>query len=301
MAILCPVTDWDLKPRTVGELLDAAFYVYRRQFPRLVLVAVIVSFPALVITAIYAHDAAAAASDYWTRIMDNARQNTGDVEKAFTNSFNAISKLQPFLLLSQFLQSLERAGGVVAMSIVGAAALRRERAPSVAKILKQAAPRLPAAVLVQMVIDYFLSICMTCCFPVGIVVGVLFACTGAAIALERGPMETSLRASAPAAIRWAALPFVTAIDGIVRSVKLSASGPVLGRGTLYLFFLLTFVGIADLAAMAIGGILGGNSGAWFWAQHCAEALFLPVWGLGITFWYADLRVRREGLDLAVAA
>jgi hypothetical protein len=84
-------------------------------------------------------------------------------------------------------------------------------------------------------------------------------------------------------------------------VRLNASGPSLGRGTLYLFFLLTFVGIADLSAMSLATIFVSSSGGWFWAQHHAEALFLPAWGLGVAFWYADLRVRREGLDLQVAA
>ena len=36
------MTAFDLKPRTVGELLDAAFTVYRRQFTRLLCVTAIV-------------------------------------------------------------------------------------------------------------------------------------------------------------------------------------------------------------------------------------------------------------------
>ena len=296
------MTDWDLKPRTVGELLDAAFFVYRRQFARLLLVAVIVSLPALAVAAVYSGDAAAAVRDWWAMLMDSSRRNHGgDFTTAISDSMKAVEKIQPFLMLSAFLQSTERAAGVVTMSFVAAAAVRRESCPPIGTLFRQAAPRLAAAILVQVVLDTVLGYCITCCLPIGFMLAVLFACTTVSIATDRGPLETSLRASVPAPVRWPLLPFAQAIDGIVRSARLSANGPALARGTLFLFFLMTFVGIAGAAAMAIGGIFAGTSGAWFWAQHCAEAICLPVWGLGIGLWYTDLRVRREGLDLAVAA
>ncbi len=293
------VTDWDLKPRTVGELLDASFCVYRRQFARLLLIAVIVSAPALVVSTVFADDAAAAARDWWSIITQSSRSNHGDFGRAFEDSLRAAGELQPFILLSSLLQSMGRAAGVVTMAAVAAAALRRERAAPIGTILRQAAPRLPAAVLAQMMLDYVLGICMTCP-PVGFVLTILFSCTAVAIALEKGPMETSARQGLPAALRWAVLPFATAFDGLARSVRLNANGPSLGRGTLFLFFLLTFVGIANLSAIALATVFVSASGGWFWAQHYAEALFLPAWGLGVTFWYTDLRVRREGLDLEVA-
>lgn len=294
------MADWDLRPRTVGELLDAAFCVYRRQFARLVLLAVIVSAPALVVSTVFADDAAAAARDWWGMITTSSRTNRGDFGAAFESSMRAAGELQPFMILSGLLQSIERASGVVTMAAVAAAALRREPAASIGTILRGAAPRLPAAILAQVLLDYVLGMCMVC-LPVGFVLTILFSCTTVAIALEKGPMETSARGGAPAALRWAVLPFAAAFDGIARSVRLNANGPSLGRGSFYLFFLLTFVGIADLSAMSIATIFVSRSGGWFWAQHYSEALFLPAWGLGVAFWYTDLRVRREGLDLAVTA
>lgn len=294
------MTDWDLKPRTVGELLDAAFCVYRRQFGRLLLIAVIVSAPALVVSTVFADAAAAAARDWWGMISQSSRSNHGDFGKALDDSMRAAGELQPFILLSGLLQSMERAAGVVTMAAVAAAATRRQRAAPVLKILREAAPRLPAAILVQSLLDYVLGMCMTCP-PIGFVLTILFSCTTVAIALEVGPMETSARQGLPALVRWAVVPFATAFDGLARSVRLNANGPSLGRGTLYLFFLLTFVGIADVAAVSLATIFVSTSGGWFWAQHYAEALFLPAWGLGVAFWYVDLRVRREGLDLQIAA
>ena len=39
----------DLRPRTVGELLDGSFFLYRRYFGRFLLVATVVSLPALIL------------------------------------------------------------------------------------------------------------------------------------------------------------------------------------------------------------------------------------------------------------
>jgi hypothetical protein len=55
------------------------------------------------------------------------------------------------------------------------------------------------------------------------------------------------------------------------------------------------------AAIAFGAIFASTRGGWFWAQHYSEALVAPVWGLGVACWFGDLRARREGADLAVAA
>ena len=120
----------DLKPRTVGEILDAAFTVYRGQFARLALVALIAALPALVVATVFAGDAAAAARSWYGMISDSARTNRGDFERAMQDSFEAAFKLQPFVILSSVLQSVERATCVVTMSFVATAAIRRERAGS---------------------------------------------------------------------------------------------------------------------------------------------------------------------------
>jgi hypothetical protein len=295
------VTRPDLKPRTVGEILDAAFYVYRAQFVRLALVSLIASLPALVVATILAGDAAAAARNWYTAITESARTNRGDFEAALKDSMNAAYTLQPFAILSSVLQSIARATGVVTMCLVADAAVRRERAASVGAVLGAALPRLPAAIGVQIVADYFLGTCLGCCPPLGIVLLVFLCCAGAAIALERGPIETAARASLPAALRWAALPFAAALDGVVRSVRLHLNGPTLARGSMFVFFLLSFVGIVNLGAAALATIFVSTSGGWFWAQHYSEALIGPVWGLSIALWFHDLRVRREGADLAMPA
>jgi hypothetical protein len=296
------VTERDLAPRTVGELLDASFFVYRRQFARLVLVAMIVSLPALLVAVMYADGAAAALRSFWDDLMSSVDHNRGgDFLKALEDSNRATAKIQGFALLMGVLQSIERAGGAVTMAVVAAAALRREALPSIATIFREALPRLPAAVLVQVVLDYLLGMCMGCCFPIGIVLTVMLSVTAVAIALERGPMETSVRAGVPAALSWAVVPFAAAVDGVVRSMRLTANAQAIARGTAFIFFLLTFVGIADGVAMGLGAWFAGGSGGWFWAQHCSEALVLPAWGLGAAFWHADLRARREGADLEPAA
>jgi len=291
----------DLKPRTVGEILDAAFNVYRGQFARLALVALVAALPALVVATVFAGDAAAAARSWFGMITESGRTNRGDFNRALQDSLDAAYKLQPFAILSGVLQSIERATCVTAMSFVAAAAIRREPAGSAGAILRTALPRVFPAICVQIVVDQVLGSCMGCCPPVGIVLAVMLCCTPSAIALERGPLETAARASVPAPLRWAAAPFAAAIDGVVRSVRLHLHGPTLARGTMFLFFLLSFVGIVNLSAIALATIFVSTAGGWFWAQHYSEALVGPVWGLGVACWFHDLRVRREGVDLAVAA
>jgi hypothetical protein len=296
------VTGTDMRPRTVGEILDAACFVYRRHFARLVLVSLAVSLPAIVVAIVFSEGAAAAVSAWWDALMEGARKNRdGDLFAALRTSMDAADKVQGFALLAGVLQSFERAAGVVTMSVAAAAALGRETMPSVGRIFREAAPRLPAVVLAQVVLDYVLGTCLGCCFPVGIVLFVMASCVAPAIARGRGSMEISLRAAVPAVLSWPLLPFVAAMDGVVRSVRLTAHGPTLARGTAFVCILLTFVGIANAAAIGLGVIFAAKSGGWFWAQHCSEAVVLPVWGLAVTFWYADLVARREGADLEPAA
>ena len=293
------MTERDLAPRTVGELLDAAFYVYRRGFFRLVLVALIVSVPAIVVAALFADDAAAALRSYWAALTDNiARPRNDDPLAAFQRTLDVATKMQGVALLMGALQAFERAGGVVTMSVVAGAALSREAMPSVARIFRESLPRLPAAVMAQFLLDH-VGGCLACCFPLSIIFGVMASCTTASIARDRGDIEKSAR-KAPAWIRWAVLPFAAALDGAVRSFSLTWHGPTVARGTAFLFILLTFVGIADGVAMGLGAYFAGSSGGWFWAQHVSEALVLPALGLAMSFWYADLRARREGADLEPA-
>jgi hypothetical protein len=292
------VTGWDLRPRTVGELLDAAFFVYRRQFARLVLVAFVVSVPALVLATLYAGEAAVATRELWHRITETASRPDGMFGDE--RLMRAMDSFQPFALLSGVLQSGSRAAGVATIALAGAAALRRSAPPSALELFREALPRLPAAVLAQIVLDQLFG-CLVLCPPIGIVFATLLCTTPVVIVLERGPLERAVRAGVPAAARWALLPFVTAMDGAVRSAQLAANGRTIARGTIFVFFLFTFVGVGDLAAAAAGMLLGRTEGAWFWANHYAETLLLPVIGLGLSFWYADLRVRREGLDFAVAS
>jgi len=294
------VTERDLAPRTVGELLDAAFFVYRRGFARLLLVTLLVSLPALVVAVLFADDAANALRSWWGVLTEGMHPKPGDdAFSAFRLSMQANAKIQGIAFLMGLLQAFERSAGVVTMSVVAAAALRREAFPSIGRVFRESLPRIPAAVLAQFVLDHIIG-CFACCFPVAIVFQVLTCCTTAAIATERGSTEKSAH-GAPAVVRWAVVPFAAAIDGAARSVKLTWNGPTIGRGTALLFILLMFVGIADGVAMGLGALLAGRSGGWFWAQHCAEALVLPAWGLGVCFWFADLRARREGADLEPVA
>jgi hypothetical protein len=291
----------DLRPRTVGELLDAAFFVYRSQFARLLLVAVVVSLPGVLSATLLAEDASAASAAFLDKTLENMSRRDGDFVASFQRSLEANALIQPYLLLSSVMQAFARSAGIVTMSFVAAAALRRARAPGLGALLRASAPRIPAAFLTQILIDNVTGICLPCCPPVGICLLALFGCTVVAIAEGPGPMEGALRRALPAWIAWIPQPFVAALDGVVRSVHLSANAHALMRGMGFFSLLLLFLSVVFGSATAVATLASGSKGAWYWAQSYAEALFLPVWGLGVSLWYADLRARREGADLVAAA
>ena len=294
------MTPRDLRPRTVGELLDAAFFVYRRHFARLALVGILVSVPAVVLAACYSREAAAAVRDF-TEKMTEAGKPGRDPFDALERMKNAYGSIVPTSLLALALQAASRAAAALAMTPVALAALRRETPPAVREIARGTWTRLPAAFVLQLAFDLVWTAFSCCCPPIGLVLGVALAPTAAILALERGPMETSLRASVPALVAAPIAQFAACLDALARGMRLSFRAAVFGRGVVFFGVLLSFVWIFAAAVTTPVTVLARESGHWFWVQHCAEMLFLPVLGLARAFWYFDLLARREGADLEAAA
>jgi hypothetical protein len=296
----------DLRPRTIGELLDASFTVYRRAFVRLVLVATVVSVPSMLVATIWAGAAADAMRSYVAILEDMVRHPSQDATKAVEAMFSAVGKILPISLLGNLLQAVSRGASAVAMALAASAAIRREPMPSARDMLRTALPRMPAAVLAQLFLDFAWSSLMCCCLVPGIVAFVLLVAAPAAIALEVGPSERALEAAAArgGALRtfaWLLRPVVAAVDGLIRSATLCFTGAAIARGTVFTFFLFLFVSVFLGVVVFATSAATGSDASWFWAQHYAEVLFLPVLGLGRALWYFDLVARREGADLAPTA
>jgi hypothetical protein len=291
----------DLKPRTVGEILDASFNVYRVQFARLALVGILVSVPAVVIAAIFSSDAAAALRAYTNLLQESATRPSSDPTQQLRLMMEAMGKLVPISLLAFGLQALSRAAAAVAMALVANAAMRRELSIPAAGLVRASLRFLAPAFLIELAFDMSVSQLSICCPPVGLWLALVLMPAPAILALERGPIAARLAASVPAFIRVPLWPFAACADALARSAALSWQGAILGRGLAFLTFLLGFVMIFESAVTAPFSLLAPDSGHWYWVQHCAEALLLPLLGLGRALWYFELITRREGADLAAAA
>lgn len=290
-----------IAPRTLGEILDASFQVYRKGFVRLLVASLIVNLPVIVTAAIFSGEAATAMASYMTGLEAGMRPNPQEPFRPLMDMMHAMGGMTPLILLTTVLNAVSRGGVACAMVPAAYAAVRREPMPSLRAMIRMAAPRFPAVLVTQFIFDASWGLLACCCLPLGLWVSVVFAPAAAIVVLERGPLEVALRRALPGALAVLLSPFAAAMDAIVRGVRLSLNWSISARGSVVVFFLLTFVAVFDGAITTPLSLLDKHSGSWFWAQQAAEALFLPVFGLGRVLWYFDLLARREGADLEPAA
>ena len=137
----------DLRPRTVGELLDGSFFLYRRYFGRFLIVATIVSLPTLIVAGLTAEQSTEVLRDAFESAFENARHPETDFMKAMSKQPAMDPKFQVMSLLATALQSLSRGAATAAMAVATAYAVRRETMPGAREIVRRALPRMPAAVL----------------------------------------------------------------------------------------------------------------------------------------------------------
>ncbi len=291
----------DLRPRTVGELLDGSFFLYRRYFGRFLLVATLVSLPTLVVAGLTAEKSTEILRQAFDAWFQNVRHPEPDPIKAMMNQPAFDPEFQMMSLIAAALQSLSRGAATATMAVATAFAVRREAMPGAIAIVKRALPRIPAAVLAYAFHSTF-GFLIVCCPPIGIILMVLLTPIPALIMFEQGAVERELRAHLPTGpigtlVKICTLPLAQLLDGTLRSLTLSWHAATVARGTLYVFFVYLFVGFFVQAASGGISALIGSESAWFWINHYAEVVFLPVVGISVTLWYIDLRIRREGADL----
>ena len=71
----------DLRPRTVGELLDGSFFLYRRYFGRFLIVATAVSLPTLIVAGVTAEQSTEILRKAFEASFENARNPEPDFFK----------------------------------------------------------------------------------------------------------------------------------------------------------------------------------------------------------------------------
>lgn len=294
----------DLRPRTVGELLDGSFFLYRRYFGRFLIVATVVSLRALVIAGLTAKESTDVLRDAWQNMVDSVRHPKTDPFEAFREQLDLNVRIQIVAFVSAILQSFSRGAAVATMAVATWAAVNRLPMPGARGILRSALPRLPGAALAfvaQSAIGMALGP-LVCCLPLVIIVTVLLTPVPAIVMFEQGALEQSLRSRLPRgplglAVKAVALPAAQVIDGTLRGFTLGWHAGTIARGTSYVFFVMLFVSFFVSAIAWVVAELFESGAAWFWMQHYCEVVFLPVVGISVTLWYVDLRVRREAADL----
>lgn len=302
----------DLGPRTFGELLDGAFVVYRRHFGYLLLLALLVSAPALIGSALFADVAAEATANYVRIAMNQPVGASPDELSAhFGRLIEALLELQLPVLAGALLQALSRGGTMALAAILVHAILAGNERPAATVALRRMLPRLPAIVLGPFVLQLGVSFLICCCLPAYVVVVVLLLAQPVIAMLEVGRLETRVREGMadggalgsvvllPLAY-LVVIPAATIIDSTVRSIGLTWGARSVARGTAFTFALYMFGALLTGAVMGVGQYFDQSGAVGFWAQHYGELLVLPAYGVGTTLWYFDLRVRREGLDLEAA-
>jgi len=291
----------DLRPRSVGELLDGSFFLYRRYFGRFLIVATVVSLPTLIVAGVTAEQSTQVLREAMAASFENARHPETDLLKVIANQPAMDPDFQMMSFLANVLQSLSRGAATATMAVATAYAVSRKAMPSAREIILKALPRIPAAVFAYFFQSMF-AVLVVCCMPLGIMVLVLLTPIPALIMFERGPVEREVRAFLPAGpiglpLKAISLPVAQLIDGTLRSLTLSWHARTVARGTLYVFFVFLFVGFFVQAVSGGIAALVGSGSIWFWVNHYAEVIFLPIVGISVTLWYIDLRIRREGADL----
>lgn len=297
----------DLRPRTVGEILDASFVLYRKRFGALLLASTVLSIPTLVAAVLLSEGAGEALGGYLSagvRYVEASGSSGGRVSPAVTKALSTMMDqardVQVYTLISAGFQALSRAGACLAGALIAFAAVQRRPTPTGWAMVRGSLPKLVAATGIQVAAALVGAMCAIC-FPIPIFVGTLVAPVCALMIAETGPQQAAVARWGFAPLRWAVLPFACAIDAIGRTFTLSMHGMTLLRGTflmsVVLFFVSAIVSVLSLAA----GFVASSMGVWYVANHYAEVLFLPVIGIAFALWYVDLRVRREGLDLTEQA
>ncbi len=292
----------DLRPRTVGELLDGSFFFYRRYFGRFLLLATIVSLPTLVLAGVTAENAADVLRDALQSSLDSIRHPKADPLEVLGEQLALNLRAQTYGLIGTLLQAVSRGGAIAVMAVVTCAAVQRRPIPGVRDALRRAAPRIPAAILAY-ASQATLGILLACCMPLGIVALVLVTPVPAIIMFEVGGTERAIRRMLPQGplgllLKALLLPPAQVVDGTLRSILLSWHAATIARGTAYVFFVGLFVMFFVGAVTSAVAAALDSSAAWFWLNHYCEVLLLPIVGISVTLWYIDLRVRREAADLA---
>jgi Membrane domain of glycerophosphoryl diester phosphodiesterase len=268
-----------LRPMSLADLLDESFRVYRRQFTVLAGVALLVLIPGLVISlASGAYRFNPLTPSYWQSLIQS--MNDPQALAQFQQRSNQVTS-SPFFALTYLVGILlfPFTTGAVYRAATGAAL---GQADTIAGVLRATLRRyfgiFGLAILVGLTL---LSGVLIVTIPVVVWVVVRWTVSLPALFAENVEPTAALRRSwSLVKTQWwrtLGIVFVLAILTSIVSTAVTA---------VFSLIAAVFPGGADLrSALALAG------------STLASALVAPVFAVGLTLLYLDLRVRKEGLDL----
>lgn len=299
----------DLRPRTILEILDAAFALYRSRFPTLFLTCLVFAIPVIATTLAIAGEqgkAQAGAMDLmWATLERSGSRDPEAQRQAMENAQKmqdiATGEMLVFAAVESAMQAISRAGALVAMAFAVWRAATGRPPAGAGTLVREAAGRLLPVAMISVFVAVGTALssalgALACIWLLLLLVfGALLAPCGAIAALERGPGETALRERG--GLAKLLLPF--AILGHIRRriFQLGMGGQTFARGAILVFLASSILSLVDGVAGGVAGLVSGSWAALLVAQQLADVFVIPFLGSACAIWYLDLRVRREGLDL----
>jgi len=259
----------ELRPRGIGEILDAAVVLYRARFTRLIRVAAFVVVPVQVLSALVL---LSAQPDRYSLSV------TGTVNPQYDSSSAAVGFAATMVVL--VIGVLSTAFIIAACSRFVADAYIGEDSSTAGSAFRSVRPRVFAIIGTSAIVLISEALGFVACF-IGVLVPLtFFAVAYPALILER----------------------IGASDAISRSVRLTKAhvSHVLGL-VLTTQLLVTTLHFAFAAAVSLILRSGGGTVAVVVAQSTANAisdiLTIPLVATAIVVLYFDLRIRDEGFDV----
>jgi hypothetical protein len=255
----------DLRPRSVGEILDATFVIYRRQFPRLFTIAVVsLALPYILQTYVMGQLEGASSPDEFLSIF---------------------AWLLALMVLFAVFQAVATAATV---HVVSESYLGNEL--TVADAFRRTGPSVWGLIVVWLSVSLLVLFGSVLFIIPGIILALGLAFSTQALVLERVSPLTAMRRSWVLARGSKGKIFLLLITvGVILLVVLMGS-------LIALMFVSFFVGSTEPGAS--NSLLTTVSDI---VVLVIQLLIFPILPCLLTVTYYDLRVRKEGFDLEVLA
>lgn len=268
----------ELRPRTVWDIIDDAFDLYRERFVALCAVSAVVGAPA------YVARLAFQTGPYAKFLRATFEKSAEDSGEAFLHFLGALLLALPLLIAAQTLQT-----GAVAAVVEDY--LRGQRSISVRGAYKRLFARTGTVLLAALLVGLLWAAGL-CAMGIGtLYCWIVFAFVGQTLVIERRGIWAALRRS--------------------RMLVLTSQGRVFGM-LLLLLLLPTLLssGLVAIVMLAFslspsGGDVGEQQIQQQMLGQVVESLvgvvLAPLQAIALTLLYYDIRVRQEGFDIVAQA